>query len=578
MSMSTFHGKYRDFLFPAEPHLVVGRRTHEKRFESILTEFKGGNYKSNLVIVSGSPGIGKTSLLRVFAEITESEMLPFVTIPIGMGKMTRRIFSDLYQALTPHLMEPKKKRLRKSKVEEIKHLEPRGRVTEIFQAFLSNITARPPKTPIVIGLDPIDRIIDSGQAYIIEGLTKFIVGLQGMPLLFVITCQEHNTGEIRDLIKFGAHFLLDRLDFSDAKLLLSKLAKGRLQGSSQLRNDMVRQSDRSPFNLAFIVDVISMVEDDIEQDGLENDESTIRERADPYVKHFALKRFINEIYEVSEEDWKTLKIMLGASRNAVSREIFDSARVDKQNLEPLIAKGLVTELGDYFQFTSYTLFSTLGSGLSAVDIKAEAGLLLQILETDMSLGFEINSKLLERLEKVSFSTEHLEDLSIPNRTFSLYTSAMELEKYFSAYRLALLTGSFFRMARDVEGAGRFFEECAQGFHDQDKEPYAIALYQKSLESYQAANNERKRKDIAQRTAMLYLQQGNRRTKDLDLELARTAYYQAIKRFKLADDYHSAMEAARKAIQTYERPDKDGTFFHSFVTGDQPKQIDTSTPG
>ena len=561
---------YDSFLKTCEPHLVVGRRGHEKRFETILADFKGEKLKENFVLISGSPGIGKTSLLNIFAEIVRNEMMAFVQVPIGMGgKKNRNLFRNIYQAISPHLTEEKKGFLKKSKEVEIKSFTTKSKLSDFSNGFSENLTYRPPKSPIVIALDPLDRILDSGQKYVIDGLQGLIKALQGkFPLLFIGTCQEYNLDEMKGLVQLSEHFVLDRLDFSDSKLLLSKIAHGKLQSSSQLRDELVKQSDRSPFNLVFIVDVVKWIEDKIKQEGLDDSERTVQEMAQPFIRTFALRAFLQEIFKIDEEENKVLQLMLSSPRNAVHQETFESAKIPKNIITSLETKGLISKQGDFYQFTSYATFSTLGSGLSVVDLKTEVSLLLQILEADMMMGFEINPKVLERLEQASFSTERLEDKSIPNRTKSLYQSAFETRKFFEAYRLALLTGSFLRMAKDIEGSGVFFEECAQEFHDQEKLPYTIAIYRKALEAYRFVKNERKRKDISQRTAMLYLQNAEKYNKQNQLELARSSYYHAFKLFERADDINSATDTANKAIQSYTSDDQ-AIFFKKLLASITP---------
>ncbi len=561
---------YDSFLKPCEPHLVVGRRSHEKRFETILSNFKEEDYKDNFILISGSPGIGKTSLLHVFSEIVKNEMMAFTFVSIGMGgKMNRDLIRDIYRAISPNLTEEKKGFLKKTKEVEIKSFTPKTKLSDIINNFTDNLKFRPPKSPVVVALDPLDRILDSGQKYVMDGLQGLIKALQGkFPLLFIGTCQEYNLDEIKGLAQLSEHFILDRLDFSDSKLLFSKIARGKLQSSGTLREELVKQSDRSPFNLVFMVDVVRWVEDRINREGLEDSERTIKEMAQPYIRTFAIRAFLQELYKMDEEENKTLQLMLGSPRNAVHQEAFDSAMISPTVLASLQSKGLISKRGEYYQFNSYALFSTLGSG-SVVDLKAEAGLLLQILETDMMMGFEINPKALERLEQASFSTEGLDDQSIPNRTKSLYQSAFETKKFYEAYRLSLLTGNFLRMAKDVEGSGVFFEEVAQEFHEQDKVPYTIALYRRALEAYRLAKNERKRKDISQRTAMIYLQNAEKFDKQNQPELARSSYYHAIKLFERADDINSATDAVNKAIQTY--PSKpQAAFFENLLASTSPK--------
>ncbi|UCG03217.1 MAG: ATP-binding protein [Candidatus Heimdallarchaeota archaeon] len=566
---------YDNFLKPCEPHLVVGRRSHEKRFESILADFKKEKLKENFILISGSPGIGKTSLLNVFGEIVKNEMMVFVSIPIGMGgKMTRNLFRDIYQALSPHLTEEKKGFLKKAKEEEIKSFTLKSKMSDIISGYSNNLTHRPPKSSIVIALDSLDRILDSGQKYVIDGLCALLKVLQSRfpQLLFIGTCQEYNLDEIKELVQISEHFALDKLDFSDSKLLLTKIAHGILRSSSQLREELVKQSDRSPFSLVFIVDVVRWVEDKIKQEGLDESERSIKEMAQPFIRTFALRAFLQEVYRIDEEENKVLQLMLGSSRNAIPQEAFESAKIPKSTRDSLVAKGLIIKIGDFYQFGSYAAFSSLGSGLSVIDLKAEAGLLLQVLEADMMMGFEMNPKVLERLEQASYSTEQkLEDKSIPNRTKSLYQSAFETQKFFEAYRLAILTGNFLRMAKDVEGSGVFFEETAREFYNQEKLPYSTALYRKALEAYRFVKNERKRKDISQRAAMVYLQNAEKYDKQQQFELARASYYHAFKLFEGADDINSATDAVNKAIKTY-TSDAEASFFKSLLAGTTVKSV------
>ena len=123
----------------------------------------------------------------------------------------------------------------------------------------------------------------------------------------------------------------------------------------------------------------------------------------------------------------------------------------------------------------------------------------------------------------------------------------------------------YRMANDIEGSGMFFEEAAQSFYDREKVPYTIALYRRSIESYQYAKNERKRKDISQRVAMIYLQLGEKYDKQKQTELARSNYYHATVLFDKADDFNSARDTANKAINTYSVSEgDDSSFFHKLI--------------
>ncbi|MFX0086462.1 MAG: ATP-binding protein [Candidatus Hodarchaeota archaeon] len=567
---------YNNFLKPSESHLVVGRRSHEKRFEEMLSSLKEGKLKENIVIISGSPGIGKTSLINVFEEIVLNEMLIFVECTVGIGEeMNREFFRNLYAALKPHLQEVKKGFLKRSKEVSVKSFKPSSKINELTTIFETNLNERPLKKPVVVSIDPIDRILDSGQKYIIDALEALIKTFQEKyPILFIIACQEYNLNEISGLIQIGEHFILDRLDFKDSRLLLSKISTGKLRSSSYLRDEIVKLSDRTPFNLSFCSDVINWIENRIKREGLSESEENIKDMASPFIKNFALRAFVKEVFQITEDEDEVLQLMLGQPRNVTSIEIFNSAKVLKPVIDDLEKKGLILKLGGFYQFVSYALFASLGAGFSAIDLKTEVGLLLQVLEGDIVMGFGINPKVLERLEQTSYQSEGFEDKSIPNRTKSLYQGAIERKNHFEAFRLALLTGSFLRMANDIEGSAMFFEEAAQAFYDNEKMPYTIALYRKSIEAYKFIRKERKRKDLSQRLAMLYQQLAERYEKQGQIMLARSNYYHSTILFEKADDFNSANVSANKAMKTYSSDEKRGTiFFENLLKIHKSKEVE-----
>ena len=82
---------YSSFLIPSELSLIIGRQDYEKRFETILSQFKADIFKQNLVIISGSPGIGKSSLLDLYCEIVKREMIVYIQPTIKMGKMNQLV-------------------------------------------------------------------------------------------------------------------------------------------------------------------------------------------------------------------------------------------------------------------------------------------------------------------------------------------------------------------------------------------------------------------------------------------------------------------------------------------------------
>ena len=136
------------------------------------------------------------------------------------------------------------------------------------------------------------------------------------------------------------------------------------------------------------------------------------------------------------------------------------------------------------------------------DETTEIELLLTIIENEILMAVDINEKVLGRLEQIIYSAAHLDDFSIPNRAKVLFNSVLNQGKHYTAFRLALITGNLFRIAKDVYRGGKFMEECAQSFYSLNKVNYARYMYQKALESYLYADKRKELRNIAQKTASL----------------------------------------------------------------------------
>ncbi|MHA2244754.1 MAG: hypothetical protein ACXADY_07265 [Candidatus Hodarchaeales archaeon] len=544
--------RYSSFLEPTIPSLIVGRQDYEERFETILSRFKDDNFKRNLVIISGSPGIGKSSILGLYSEIIKREKLSFTQPTVQMGKLNQNLFQEIYRMISPHLEQEKKGFLQKSKEVRIRSVTSDLHSPVITNNFVLNLQARSPKVPIVIALDSIDRILDSGYKYVLDILRDLISTLRGkFPIFFIIIIQEYHTENLKDFIQMGEHIVVDRLNFEDSKLLMSKIAKGQFQTSNRLYETFIKQSDRSPFNLVFISEVIAWAKEKMKNEGFNENESTIKELAQPFIRNFALRAFIQEIFTISEEEDKAIQFMLDYSKNLFHKRSLHSS-VSKNGLEKLRKKGLIVKEGDYYQFSSYALFSSLGLGTRVIDRTVEVQLLLTVLEGDVLKKIDISPNVLERLEQIAYSTGSLEDQLILNRTKALYSNVIDQKKYYEAFRLALLTGNLFRIADDANSSGKFFEECAQSFYYRRKVNYATALYRKALEAFHIADNKGKFRDVARRAAQIYLQQAEGYINQNHLEFARTAYYHSIEFYKQSEDFNSASETAKKAIQTYKK--------------------------
>ncbi|MFW9853410.1 MAG: ATP-binding protein [Candidatus Thorarchaeota archaeon] len=543
--------QYSSFLKPSDLSLVVGRQEHQSRFETLLTRFIAGDLERNLIIISGSPGMGKSTLLGLYRKIAGQKKIAYIQPTIRMGEKSQDLFREIYKALSPNLEPEKKAFLKKAKEIQIGFVVSNQTSSDITSGFLNNLQVRPPARPIIIAFDPVDRILDTNN-YIFEVLKDLIKSLRGkFPLFFIVVVQKYNSYRIKEFLRMGEHITVDSLNFDDSKFLLSKLSYGPPRTSEHLIEVFLKRSDRSPFNLVFISEVIAWVKEKIKIEGLDEKEALINELAQPFVKNFALRAFIQEIFDISKDEDKAIQIMLNSPQNAVNRESL-IPMISKKTLEKLLKKALVISQGDYYQFSSYALYHFLGLGTRVVNRTTEIELLLKVLEDDIRQEFAINPTVLERLEQIALTTAYLEDSSIPVRAKTLYDIAIDQKKYYTAFRLALLIGNLFRIAKDGYGSGHFLEECAQNLYFLDKVQYATILFDRALEAYRFADRKKEFLEIAQKSASVYLKQAEQYKDKNQIGLARASFYHSIQLFRQANDYDSAREAGNKVIQTYEK--------------------------
>jgi tetratricopeptide (TPR) repeat protein len=554
---------YRSFLEPAIPPLVVGREKYVKRFETILTRFKAGDLKQNLINISGLVGIGKTSLLNLYSEILKREEIVFTQPAINIGNLNQNLFREIYRVLSPHLKEEKKGRLQKSKEVQIRSVTSKSASSRVSTDFIHNLRIRKPKGPIVIILDSIDRILDSEQKFILNILKDLINTLCGKySLLFIIIIQEHHALELENLIQMGEHIVVEHLSLEDSKKLLISRNNGHIRLSNQFYEDFVKQSELSPFNLVFISEVIAWANEKIKNDSLLENEITIKELTQPFIRNFSLRAFIQEAFNLSEEEDKAIQFMLSFQRKTIHKESLPPD-ISGQSLKKLVKKGLIVRQENYFQFSSYALHSYLGLGTRVFDRKLEIEILFKVLEKDVIAGVEINPNVLERLEQIVYSSDIGENLPMLSQIKTLYDHIIDQNRYFEGYQFALIAGILYRVSNALESGGDFFEECAQSFYFRKKITYALKFYRKALEAFQSVNNKKKLKNVAERAAKVYLEQAEEYLSQNLLEFARMAFYHSIQLFKIAENFSMARKIANKAIQTYEESSH-AKFFQNLV--------------
>ncbi|MFX0051557.1 MAG: hypothetical protein ACFE8U_09730, partial [Candidatus Hermodarchaeota archaeon] len=349
----------------------------------------------------------------------------------------------------------------------------------------------------------------------------------------------------------GEHIVVECLSHADSVLLLSNTVRGHIRTSNQLYEDFVKQSDRSPFNIVFISEVINWANDKIRIEGFTENEETIRDLAQPFIRSLAIRAFIQEVFHISKEEDDIIQIMLDSSKNAVHKRSLPST-ISRHDLENLLKKGLIIKQGDYYQFSSYALFTSLGLGTRVVDQPAAVELMLSFLEEDIYRKIGVNMTVLERLDQICYSTTGLKDPSITNRAEVLYKSVLDQDDHYGAFKLALLTGNLLRIVKGADDCGKFFETSAQSFYYRSKFDYSAALYRKAIEAFHIVDNKDKFKAVSKKTADLYLQLADGYIITNNLEFARSAYYHSILFFKQAEEYNSASETAKKVIQTYKK--------------------------
>ena len=258
--------EFGQFLSPCDPREIVGVRTDLSDYRLLLRGLRDRKLTVHGATVVGPPGFGRSSLINAFRQVSIDEHVTPIALESMAGTRGSNVIQDLYVKLQPHLEERKKRRFARGsdQLPAIPALDPTKNPKPSVDAFISELKSQPLSTPVAVYLDDVDRFITGDLGVAIQALVSIMkeTPKEGIPLLLVLGLSEKNWKLMEDLLVAARRFSLDRLEFSDAELLLRNVG-GELMRNSELRKEIVRISDRSPFQLMFAVEVTQALYDEM---------------------------------------------------------------------------------------------------------------------------------------------------------------------------------------------------------------------------------------------------------------------------------------------------------------------------
>ncbi|MFW9998207.1 MAG: hypothetical protein ACFFD4_39565, partial [Candidatus Odinarchaeota archaeon] len=163
---------YDTFLKPCDPSTFSGHRKGQDSFRNALQAFKSGKAPVNGFIITGDPGVGKSSLMRVLTDIAKSEMgFTVFDMPVIMGEEIEDILERMDEHIKPFRVAKKGGLFRRKKdtgkIDPIKPGSSYEKQLALFKERFEELEAFDKKINGIFFFDECQVMMDAGYTNIV---------------------------------------------------------------------------------------------------------------------------------------------------------------------------------------------------------------------------------------------------------------------------------------------------------------------------------------------------------------------------------------------------------------------------
>ncbi|MEM2134843.1 MAG: ATP-binding protein [Candidatus Jordarchaeaceae archaeon] len=542
---------------PADRELFTGRTREISLFQDFISRAKTGSEDKRIFVITGIPGIGKSSLLKRFAQIAEKEGIEVLVRRVSAANV-RVFFDDVKRTVDSYAPEARKKFMGEKKYVAAPPVSKElgeGELEYFLKQFFEDMDKVQEKLRKILMFfcDDFERFAWLGYETAYRLLREVVAKLGEMKFnLFFVLCVDRRFLEVLvgDKPELFHVVELDVFSTQDIRLLIQKYqALTGIKIDDALKEELTKASGGIPFKLALFM--CSLLRE------------TVKSGSQPSVELFRLvnskiqDNALNAITDLSVEKETVIERIVSQKFNMVPLEEISQEgdkKTGREALNLLVKEGIVEFDESMVWLKSEAIYEMLRLLVNVDQIYGRARTLLKVV------GRVIETR--ERLDRIYF--EWLRDsanilvsqdkpalaLDIAANAEVYAHSAMEKELYSESFQLFRITASIYERLGDMERAGMILEKAAELFMGKGKRFYSRFLLSHASDLFAASGVEWKARSIARSAALIYEEIGD----DYDgmgfKMMARVFYHKAFEHYMRAGDKDRIKRLYEKATNAF----------------------------
>ncbi|MBS7249933.1 MAG: ATP-binding protein [Candidatus Freyarchaeota archaeon] len=542
---------------PVDRELFTGRTPEISLFQDFISRAKTGSEDRRIFVITGIPGIGKSSLLKRFAQIAEKEGIEVLVRRVSAANM-RMFFDDVKRTVDSYAPEARKKFMGEKKYVAAPPVSKElgeGELEYFLKQFFEDMDKVQEKLRKILMFfcDDFERFAWLGYETAYRLLRAVAARLGEMKFnLFFVLCVDRRFLEalIGDRPELFHVVELDVFSTQDIRLLIQKYQSlTGIKIDDSLKDELVKASGGIPFKLALLMS------------GLLRE--TVKSGSQPSVELFRLvnsriqDNALNAITDLTVEKETVIERIVSQKFNMVPLEEISQEgdkKTSREALNVLVEEGILEADESTVWLKSEAIYEMLRLLVNVDQIYGRARTLLKVI------GRVIETR--ERLDRIYF--EWLRDsanmlisqdkpalaLEIAANAEVYAYSTMEKKLYSESFQLFRITASIYERLGDKERAGMILEKAAELFEGKGKRSYSRFLLSHASDLFAASGVEWKARSIARSAALIYEEIGD----DYDgmgfKMLARVFYHRAFEHYMRAGDKDRIKRLYEKATNAF----------------------------
>ncbi|MFB0560017.1 MAG: AAA family ATPase [Candidatus Lokiarchaeia archaeon] len=527
---------------PVDRELFTGRSQEISEFQDFISRAKTGSGDRKLFVITGIPGIGKSSLMNRFVQIAEMEGIEVLIRHISASE-ARMFFDDVKKTVDGYAPEARKRFMGEKKYVPAPPISKElggGELESFLNQFFEDMDKIQEKLRKVLFffLDDFERFAWLGYetAYVLLREVAARLSEMGFNLFFVV-CVDKRFLEllVDDKPELFQVVDLDVFPTQDIRLLIQKYQSVTgMKIDDALKEELAKASGGIPFKLAlFICGLLREARTGELQPGVE-----LFRRVNSTIQDNVLSALI----DLTVEKETLIDNIVSQRFNMVPLEELGSeveGKSSKEALNSLIKEGIITIDDSTARLKSEAIYEMLRLLINVDQVYGRARALLKVIGRVIEAKTKLDPIYFEWLRD---SANMLISQDEPALAVELAAnaevyanSALEKKLYNESFQLFRLTTSIYEKMGDTERAGMILENAAKMFEGADKGFYARSLLSHASDLFDASGVEWKARSIARSAALIYEETGDEYEERGLKMMTRVFYRKAFEHYLRAGD-------------------------------------------